>query len=37
MDNIELKHLSCDDANVALKAALKKQFEAALADYNETK
>ena len=37
MDNIELKYLSCDDANIALKAALKKQFEAALADYNETK
>ena len=33
MDNIEIKLLTCDDTNVALKEALKKQFEAAVADY----
>ena len=32
MDNAEIKYLTCDDSNVLLKAAYKKQFDAAVLD-----
>ena len=34
MDNAEIKYLSCDDSNLAVKNAYKKQYDAAVADYN---
>ena len=34
MDNAEIKYLSCDDSNLAVKNSYKKQYDAAVVDYN---
>ena len=37
MENTEIKFLTCDDSNLNLKAALKKHFDNAVADYKACK